>query len=216
MPAYLVHLGYLLMLGGLLARDILVLRSLLLGAQIILAVYAVSIAIPAITAWNIVFATINVVWIGLIVRERRAMHVPIELRSIHEGHFVAMSPGEFLRWWRLGRTETIHARPLTREGATPSALYFVLAGAARVRRGETEITQLGPGSFVGEMSLVTGRAANADVEPLGEVTVHQWARTDVEPLQARDLAMWTKIQSAIGVDLVAKIRRGDERLMEAR
>ena len=29
------------------------------------------------------------------------------------------------------------------------------------------------------MSLVTGRAANADVEPLGEVTVRQWDRTDV-------------------------------------
>ena len=214
MPAYLVHLGYLLMLAGLLARDILVLRSLLLGAQIILATYAVSIAVPAITAWNIVFATINVVWIGLIVRERRATQVPVALRTIHERHFAAMSPAEFLRWWRLGRTETIHARRLTREGVTPSSLYFVLAGAARVQRGDTEVTQLGPGSFVGEMSLVTGRAANADVEPIGEVTVRQWDRTDVEPLQARDLAMWTKIQSAIGVDLVAKIRRGDERLAE--
>lgn len=65
------------------------------------------------------------------------------------------------------------------------------------------------------MSLVTGRAANAIVEPVEEVTVHRWDRTDVEPLQARDLAMWTKIQAAIGVDLVAKIQRGDERLMES-
>jgi hypothetical protein len=48
-----------------------------------------------------------------------------------------------------------------------------------------------------------------------EVTVHRWDRTDFEPLQARDLAMWTKIQAAIGVDLVAKIQRGDERLMES-
>jgi CRP-like cAMP-binding protein len=214
MPSYLVHFGYLLMLAGLVARDILVLRCLLLGAQIILAFYAVSIAVPAITAWNVVFATINVVWIGLIVRERRATQVPVEWQSIHERHFSAMSPAEFLRWWRLGRTETIHTRPLTREGVTPSSLYFVLAGAAKVQRGETELSQLGPGSFVGEMSLVTGRAANADVEPLGEVTVRQWDRTDVEPLQSRDLTMWTKIQSAIGVDLVAKIRRGDERLVE--
>ncbi len=45
-------------------------------------------------------------------------------------------------------------------GVTPSSLYFVLAGAAKVQRGETELSQLGPGSFVGEMSLVTGRAAN--------------------------------------------------------
>ena len=214
MPSFLVHIGYSLMLGGLLARDILVLRSLLLGAQTILAIYAVSIAVPAIAAWNVLFAAINVVWIGLIVRERRASHVPLELQSIHERHFAAMRPAEFLRWWRLGRTETIRARSLTREGVTPSSLYFILSGAAKVQRGQTVVTQLGPGSFVGEMSLVTGRAANAGVEPLDEVTVHWWDRADVEPLQSRDLAMWTKIQSAIGVDLVAKIQRGDERLME--
>jgi len=67
---------------------------------------------------------------------------------------------------------------------------------------------------VGEISLVTGRAATAFVEPLDEVTVHRWNRSDVEPLQARDLVMWTKIQAAIAVDLVAKIQRGDGRLTE--
>jgi hypothetical protein len=212
MLAYIVHVGYLLMLGGLLARDVLVLRSLILGAQIILAIYAMSIPIPAIAAWNMVFAAINIVWIVIIVRERRAASVPIELQPIHQQYFMAMSPAEFLRWWGLGRTETINSRPLTREGVTPSSLYFVLAGDATVQRGANEVARLGPGSFVGEMSLVTGRAANADVDPLGQVTVRQWDRAQVEPLQTRDLAMWTKIQSAIGVDLVAKIKRGDERL----
>lgn len=214
MLAYIVHIGYLLMLAGLLARDVLVLRSLVLGAQIILAIYAWSIPIPAITAWNVVFATINIVWIVIIVRERRAMLVPPELQPIHTRHFAAMSPAEFLRWWRLGHTETIRGQLLTREGVTPSSLFFILNGDATVQRGGTVVTELGPGAFVGEMSLVTGRTANADVEPHNEVTVRRWNRSDVEPLQTRDLAMWTRIQSAIGVDLVAKIQRGDERLMD--
>jgi hypothetical protein len=214
MPPFLVHIAYLLMLAGLLARDVLLLRSLLLVAQIILAFYAASLAIPEISAWNTLFATINVVWVSLIVRERRATHVPPELQPIHERHFAAMSPAEFLRWWRLGHTETIRTQPLTREGVTPSSLYFILSGGAKVQRGGTVVTQLGPGAFVGEMSLVTGRTANADVDPLDEVTVRRWDRSDVEPFQTRDLAMWARIQSAIGVDLVTKIQRGDERLME--
>jgi hypothetical protein len=37
MPSYIVHFRYLPMLAGLVARDILILRCLLLGAQIILA-----------------------------------------------------------------------------------------------------------------------------------------------------------------------------------
>lgn len=51
-PSYFVYFGYLLMLAGLVARDILFLRCLLLGAQILVALYAVSIAVPAITAWT--------------------------------------------------------------------------------------------------------------------------------------------------------------------
>jgi hypothetical protein len=50
MPSYFVQFGYLLMLARLVAREVL--RCLLLGAPIILALYAVSIAVPAITAWT--------------------------------------------------------------------------------------------------------------------------------------------------------------------
>lgn len=70
--------------------------------------------------------------------------MPLEWQPIHERHFAAMNPAEFLRWWRLGRTETIHGRPVTREGVIPSSLYFVLSGAAKVQRGGTVVTRLAP------------------------------------------------------------------------
>jgi len=210
----LVHVGYSLMLCGFLARDILVLRGVLVAAQLVLAIYAVGIAVPAITAWNALFATINGVWVVLILRERRRVHVPLELQPIYDAHFAAMTPAEFLKWWGLGREVAIRDLPLTRDGVSPASLYFILAGTVRVRRGNTTIIELTPGAFVGEMSLVTGRPANADVEPIGEVKVQRWNRTDLDALRMRDLAMWTKVQSVIGADLVRKIQRGDERLAE--
>jgi hypothetical protein len=206
---YLVHLGYVLMLGGFLARDILVLRSLLVCAQIIVAVYAINAAVLAIGAWNALFAIINAVWVVLILRERRKVHIPGELQEIYRTRFAAMTPREFLRWWQLGHAEVRRGMPLTRDGVQPAALYFILDGEVAIRRGRHTVTELPAGFFVAEMSLITGRAANADADPIGDVRVQQWDRSALEALRARDLAMWTKVQSAIGADLVDKIQRLD-------
>lgn len=214
MMPYLVHFGYTLMLAGFLARDILVLRGVLAAAQVVLSFYALSIHVHSISAWNAVFATINTAWAIRILHERRQVQVPPELREIHRTRFTAMTSGEFLRWWRLGETKTLRNVALTRDGAHPASLYFILDGVAQVTRGVAVVTELPAGFFVGEMSLVTGRPANADVDAREDVRVQEWPREVLDDLRARDLGMWIKVQSAIGADLVLKIQRGDERLAQ--
>lgn len=155
MLPYLVHFGYALMLCGFLARDILILRAVLVAGQTVLAIYAIGIGAPAITGWNTLFAAINSVWVVLILRERRRVQIPREWQPIHLAHFAAMTPAEFLKWWRLGRKDGLRDAPLTHAGASPDSLYFILDGTVDVIRGETSITKLTSGSFVGEMSLIT-------------------------------------------------------------
>jgi CRP-like cAMP-binding protein len=212
MVPYLVHVGYALMLCGFLARDILVLRGVLAGAQLVLSTYAFSIAVPSISAWNAVLATINTAWALRILHERRQVHVPLELQEIHRTQFAAMTAGEFLRWWRIGRAEALRGAALTRDGAQPSSLYFIVRGVVQVTRGGALVTELPAGFFVGEMSLITGRPANADVDAVADVQVQQWPRAALDELRARDHALWIKVQSAIGADLVRKIQRGDARV----
>jgi hypothetical protein len=214
MLPYLVHFGYTLMLCGFVARDILVLRGLLAGAQVVLAIYALSIAVPAISAWNAVLAAINTAWAIVILHERRQVQVPLDLQDIHRTQFAAMTAGEFLRWWRLGRTASLRDGALTRDGAQPAALFFILAGVVRVTRRGTLIAELSPGFFVAEMSVITGRPANADVDAVGKVRLQQWTRMNLADLRTRDLAMWNKVQSVLGADLVRKIERGDVRAPE--
>jgi hypothetical protein len=214
MLPYLVHIGYAVMILGFMARDILVLRAVLAAAQIILALYAFGISVPAITAWNAVLATINTSWAMLILHERRQVQVPPELQGIHGTQFTAMTAAEFLRWWKLGRTESMHDAALTRDGVDPTALYFILDGHAQVRRADAVIAELSAGCFVAEMSLITGKPANADVFAQGVLRVQRWARRDLHDLRTRDLGMWIKVQSAIGSDLVRKIERGAARVAD--
>ena len=210
--AYLIHIGYIITLAAMLARDILLLRSLLIAAQVIVATYAFSMAVWPIAIWNSLFCVINVIWVILILRDRRKLALPPDLQPIYERRFTAMTPREFLRWWETGRRETVRDQRLASAGQRPDSLYFLVKGEARVSRGQVAVTDLPAGFFVAEMSLITGQPANADVDAVGEVEVVRWSAKDVRGLRDRSPGLWTKIQSVLGYDLIEKIRRGDERL----
>ena len=202
---YLVHFGYALMLCALVARDILWLRSILICAQSLLALYGWRIGIPSIVAWNSAFVAINVVWVILILRERRAVSLPAELGRLHESYFSALTPPEFLRLWRDGQRETLNDDRLTREGAFPESLFFLLSGTVRVSHASDHVRDLEAGCFIGEMSVITGEPATADAVAVGTASVMRWPAERLHAVQQRDPVLWTKVQSVIGQDLVRKL-----------
>jgi CRP-like cAMP-binding protein len=205
---YLVHVGYGLMLLALLARDVLWLRALLVLAQFNLSLYSYYRGIDSIAAWNALFVAINLLWVIRILRERRAVRLPEELVRIHGRHFAALQPPEFLRLWGMAKRQSMPAGAvLTRQGEAAPALYFLLRGAVRICQAGREVAQLGAGEFVAEMSLLTGAVASADAETLGEAELMCWPAERLRQLRQRNPGLWTKIQSVLGHDLVAKIQR---------
>ena len=204
---YLVHVGYCLMLLALLARDVLWLRLLLVAAQTNLSLYSWFRGIDSIAAWNAVFVVINTVWVIRILRQRRTVRLPPELEQIRQRHFLALDAPDFLRLWRMGQRQTLRDAPLTRQGEAPAALYFLLRGTVAVRQGGHELARLGAGDFVAEMSLLTGAAATADASAAGEVELVLWPVAELQRLRGRNAALWSRIQSVLGHDLVAKIQR---------
>lgn len=206
---YLVHFGYLLQLFALLARDVLWLRGILVVAQSVLAAYAYLRGpefLPYV-GWNALFVLINLYWVARLLRERAAVQLPEELRPLHERHFAALAPPEFLRLWREGRRGSMADAVLVREGTMPQTLYFLLTGEALVRSNGRELARLGPGNFVAEMSLLTGERTTADVHALGAVEYMAWPVATLARLRTRSPVLWSKVQSVLGHDLVEKIRR---------
>lgn len=198
------------MLCALLARDILWLRGLLVAAQSLLALYAATVGVMSIAWWNVAFVVINTVWVMRILRERRGVVLPDDLVELHQAQFAAVTPAEFLRLWHDGRRDRFRAGShLARDGQFPEALYFLLDGRVDVSRGETRIAELSAGFFVGEMSLLTGAPANADVTTVGDVTAMRWDAQYLRDMRERDPVLWTKIQSVIGHDIVRKIQRAE-------
>jgi CRP-like cAMP-binding protein len=204
----LANLAYVLTLIAFVTRDVLYLRSLLVAAQIIVVTYTWYNGVHLISAWNALFVVINSYMVVQILRERRAVELPDDLRPLHERHFAALSPQEFLRLWRQGRREMLRAGDrLARAGQRPDSLYFILSGQVRVSRNHANVFELPAGHFVAEMSLLTGEMANADVDAVGDVEVVRWPTQDLRDVRQRNPSLWTKIQSVIGHDLVEKIQR---------
>lgn len=199
------HLAYGLMALAFVTRDVLRLRALLVAAQLLVIVYTLLAGVPVIAAWNVLYVSVNAYMAVQLLHERREVALPEQLRGLYDRHFSALSPGEFLRWWARGEDATLDGAMLAREGERPEWLYFLLEGRARVSRGGETVTELPAGYFVAEMSLLTGRPANADVTAQGGVVVHRWPRQTLEEIPDRDPRLWTRIQSVIGLDLVEKI-----------
>lgn len=207
---YIVHLGYLLQLFALLARDVLWLRGILVVAQSVLAYYAWTQGLWPYVFWNLLFVAINSYWVVLLLRERRAVKIPEELEDTYEKYFAALSPAEFLRIWQAGVRKSGTDLTLIRQGTRPEALYFLLSGEAVVRQDGRKVAHLMQGSFVGEMSLLTGKPATADAVAAGEVELVRWPAEPLARLRERNPVLWTKVQSVIGHDLVEKVLRASE------
>ena len=198
------------MLGALLARDILWLRGTMVVAQSVLALYAWRIGVASIAFWNVVFVLINSAWVAKILQERWAVTLAPELRALHDRHFFALSARPSSAMVEAGAPRDLRDTRMTAQSPLPEALYFILSGTVRVARDGTAVTHLPAGHFIGEMSLITGRPATADVDAQGDVEVMCWPVDQLKSLRARDAALWTRIQSAIGQDLVVKIARAGE------
>jgi hypothetical protein len=202
----IANAAYAMMLLAFVMRDVLRLRAMLVVAQAIVVFYTWHNGVYLTASWNAVFVLINAAMAAQILRARRAVRVPPSLRPLYDRHFAALSPREFLRWWASGERETLANQPLTRAGATPDWLYFLLKGTVLVRRGADTVLELPAGHFVAEMSMLTGQPANADVDAAGAVEVMRWPRALLDGIRADRPAAWVRIQSVIGLDLIHKIR----------
>lgn len=204
-----VNLGYGLMLLALLARDMLWLRSILIIAQSLLCSYALLAGSPNVAAWNGLFVGINIVEVIRILAERRSVKLSEPLASIYALNFDVMTVPEFLGLWRRAQEVRGATGELIAQGAENERLIVLVDGEVRVLVNGLEVARLGPGRLVAEMSYLTQEPTSAAVIADESVTYRAWSRVTLDRIKRNRPALWSKLQAAIGRDLVRKIRQVD-------
>lgn len=205
----MVSVAYAITLLAYLVRDMLPLRALLALAALAMLVFGWQAGMPNMMLWNGLFMVVNLVQLALVIRERRPLKFSSsEAHRAWENTFRLMTPREFMRLWHKGQRLRLNEGKLCEQGQVPAHLMLVIDGELEVQRENQCLTTIGPWQLVGEMSLITGETATADVVVRGSVDLMQWRRCDLKKLTKRHPEMMRKLDGVIGQDLVNKLTAG--------
>lgn len=208
----LVNVGYAVMLLGFVLRDVLKLRSALIVGQACVVIFNLSKGVIPSAFWNGLFMCINIIWVSRIIYERRPVKIPAEIKDLYEKIFVALTPKEFMDFWKTAATKIWSSEVVVREGEVPSEIFFITGGSADVVRDGRKLTSLERGRFFAEMSFLTGQPASADIRGGGDLQAVAWKQEQLRALKSAKPALYMKLQGIFGCDLAAKIREANEAL----
>ncbi len=127
--------------------------------------------------------------------------------ALHRVGIFADVPGRTLAalGQRASELEVAAGSLLIEEGAIEEHLYAVVRGRVRVHRGSRTITELGPGSTVGELAALVPEPRSASVTAIEATTLLRIDRPLLEELLADRPALARGIIGA----LVAIVRERD-------
>ncbi len=140
---------------------------------------AVFVLVSLIEAFNMSSLLIQVFWITLSIIglarmawERSNTRFSDEERVFLSAHFASLPPHLARKFLKLGRWQTLSAGTvLTRQGQAVHELVYVAKGQADVRAHGSSVATLGPGALIGELTIMHGSEATADVEITEEARV---------------------------------------------
>jgi len=204
------NLCYAILAFSYIVTNICWLRSLAILALSLEALYFYFGSTPPLwvgIVWALIFVAINAVQLALMARERLGVSLDEQERTLHQGLFQGMTYVAFHRLLKSGEWRRCDGgRELTVEGQPVSELYVVAEGMAKVEVNDDIVALVQPGSFVGEMSFLTGAPACATVTTVGPCRIFSISRTRLSKLLAVDEELRTAIHRTMGRDLVYKLK----------
>lgn len=201
-----LHVAFALNFLSLFMKDILQLRFLALGSQTTFLLVGLTRGNMTIVLWQSLFITINLVRTILVLWERREIKFAPEVEAVYKTHFPTFSRHEFQLLWFSGQERRFYpGETIIEQGRVPDCLWFLYGGEAEVYRDGNRIAQMESGHFVGEMSLLTGQPASADVQVTEPVLSREWPRDVLLKFPSTRPLLWIKIQGRLGRDLVSKL-----------
>ncbi|MEM9045116.1 MAG: cyclic nucleotide-binding domain-containing protein [Pseudomonadota bacterium] len=207
--AFLVHLAALTQVIGYLIRDQLLLRIMLFaGTLLYIAYYRLYPETPLWDAilWGSALACANFFMIIQLIRDRTCFRMSSDEERLYS-LFNQVRPGDFRRLMKIASfREAEGATVLTRQGDRPEELYFIIDGGIQLDKDGRQFSYDAQ-TFIGEVSMVTSRAASATVavQPGGRYVA--WNRDRLERLIARQPSLKLALDLLVTRDMATKIQR---------
>jgi hypothetical protein len=203
------HLASILTMLAYLLKDILWLRVLTIFSCF--AGIAFNFIVPAtplwtVIYWNILFAVINIVQVGIIIKQRSGVTFTDEEKELHDTLFKNFAPFEFMKLMRIGQwLEAKQGDVLATEKKPIDSVMLIYNGHVSVEAGGKELARLTDGNFIGEVSFITGGEASATVKALEPTRYIAWPKKEISQLLNRNPSMRFAMQALLSTDLSKKL-----------
>jgi hypothetical protein len=206
---FAAHLASILTAIAYLVKDILWLRILTVVAcvaGIIFNYFVPATPLWVVIYWNLLFMAINIVQIVIILKERREVSFSEEERELYETLFKNFAPFEFMKLLRVGNwMEAKKDQLLAVEEQRLDRVMLIYNGLVNVESNGQPLAQLKDGSFIGEISFLTGGVATATVRAIEPTRYLSWAKPELSKLLNRNPSMRFAMQTVISTDLTKKL-----------
>jgi CRP-like cAMP-binding protein len=215
---YLGQLAYLLTFVSFAVRNVLWLRLVAVAASFVAIAYSLGVPggpfwIPVL--WNALFLLVNCTHLLLNRWRQRSVALdPLE-NFLSKTALANFPPAEVKSFAKAaGEGKLPAGNHLIRSGTNISHLFCLPKGRADVLTSGRKCAELGPGCFVGEMSLLTRSATRADVIAATELSLLVWPHEEIEKWVNADAARLGLLQTALGAQVVDQLLRQNEQLLE--
>jgi CRP-like cAMP-binding protein len=204
------NLCYLLLAASYLVADLYWLRILAIVALGLEGIYFYFGSTPPLwvgIGWSAVFVAINLVQLMRMTRERLAVNLSERESFVHRAMFPELTAVQFNRFLKIGHwREVSDGTVLAEKGQPVPELLLIASGTVKVMVGAEVVALQQPGSFVGEMSYISGEAASATVNAVGKVVLLSVPRSALDQLFAQDMDVKAALMRVIGYALTEKLR----------
>ncbi|MFI5343631.1 MAG: cyclic nucleotide-binding domain-containing protein [Chlamydiales bacterium] len=195
-------------------RNMLALRlvSMMGSLGFILVGFLAGYSLPGMTPlifFNILIVIINGIQASLIITERLPAILPEHLRNLYLTVFRLLTTNEFLKILKLSEEITLNKGCiLIVENQLVPKLLLITDGTVKITKKNALGIELPQGYFIGEMSYLTGKPANATVEVTSDhVSCFAWDKGLLDKLKDKDHDLFSKLEQSIAVNLIKKIER---------
>lgn len=208
---YIAQAAYGLTLLSYSVRNVAWLRALAIAAGCVAIFYGFNASrepmwIPIF--WNLLFIIVNGVHLALSRwRARDVALGPLE-EFLAKTVLMNFPQAEVRSFTALaGEGELPAGSQLIHFNTEISHLFCILKGKVDIMVKERKVAELGPGRFVGEMSLLTRSRTRADVIVAEDLKVLVWKHEDIEKWVNSDASRLGLLQSALGTQIVEELLR---------
>lgn len=205
------HIAYVFLIASMMMRSMHWLRLLAIAAGSISAVYYFSLSDYVSVFWESLFSLVNIFQLAILAVENRRGKFSEEEQLFFESVLRNVERAHARKLIRAGNwCEDSAGTLLIAEGTWPKRVKFIVSGHAKILLDGKEIAIVGPGDFLGEMSYLTGKPANATAVAITPVRFLAFERRKLESQLDKHSELRHALESGFNRNLIEKLVKNNQ------